>query len=896
MSDCAWIITAPKWWRTFDPESLPFRAHLQSDQVRRGFRNDVQDLTLNALLWSVGVDVQVELKAIIDALSPGKVLGMLKLRPLCAYDPTRAIGQGERSQLQYWSYLCPRVQSCDFWIFTIEATIEYPGDPCGATPNRLASRVFRTIPHELASVLLEQLGDVPAWARATELAILLPTGYAALAVCGAWDSLVLPSPLLPQPWGTPKWFQDMLEPDLISFMRESQCAAAVIPRSPFDLSNCGELADVLRSVRQGVATHESLIPWIVELQMVADGWTRESWGGYRSRERLARIVNLVLFSDYLKSSDQLMDAMLSACQLALPPVLWASLQKHFERAHTRAGLDKANISRHRLTIDVAMMSWRRRQHWQLLQDCASSVHYMTWDSSPQYGRDYQLVVIDSISEGDLIRCFRMACEMYEWALDVDCIGAGEGDIFDKTCAHMAAVDRCISRHAPPAVLIGFGASSFGRKLSALLHSLRLEHFNADSLAHWCKGVAGVFSDDGTERVIGQVSTMLLRPWFSATSIRDIELIMSAHRRDLVPGEARAGAAQRDDIFEDPGLDGIVAGDGAADAGELFEDPDPPPPGASPVADDGMFEEDDSDARAVAISFGEALHFTGLHHIVHNAAEGLGDVMPCYEEHIEQARSICRLLRRSSTRPKILERLFNGPVSRRLRPLILAFKGHIFPGRWGTVAFSVPEILAIRGPLVFAWNKEALLHGVAAGNAAASSETDICQLVDSADSAIQSSFWWAWMEMCEELCSGLRSAASWIEGCSCHSHVLKHCEGMPAAAKEKFARCPMRTRRAAELSNGDFVATVSHAFDVHAAELAGRLRGVTARERLQILDEFDLGRAHLLFYFTMKVSHWSGFPWRVVRISHYDAAVARQAMCEALESSCCHPILPPWPLA
>ena len=230
-------------------------------------------------------------------------------------------------------------------------------------------------------------------------------------------------------------------------------------------------------------------------------------------------------------------------------------------------------------------------------------------------------------------------------------------------------------------------------------------------------------------------------------------------------------------------------------------------------------------------------------------------------------------------------------------MICSFKGDIFQGRWGTVAFSVPELLRIRRILSFAWNRDAFLHGedLQAGSVAA---TDMTKLVNDVDAAIRSSFWWAWLQMVEALCCGLRAAFAWIEGCPCHSHLLKSYGGedgdMPGHVRVALASCPMRTRRAAELSCGEFLSTVGRAFDLTAAELSCSLQeastGLSVQERSMLLDEFDLGRSHLACYFTMKVSHWNGFPWEVARLSHFDADIARDAAQQALESLCCHPIL------
>ena len=107
-----------------------------------------------------------------------------------------------------------------------------------------------------------------------------------------------------------------------------------------------------------------------------------------------------------------------------------------------------------------------------------------------------------------------------------------------------------------------------------------------------------------------------------------------------------------------------------------------------MTDDAVFEEE----IIQQADFKHALGMTGLHHIIDNATEGLADVLPSFEENVRKAQECCRLLRRGDTRPKLLERCFSSALGMQLRPAILAFKGHIQPGRWGSLAFSIPELL------------------------------------------------------------------------------------------------------------------------------------------------------------------------------------------------------------
>ena len=58
---------------------------------------------------------------------------------------------------------------------------------------------------------------------------------------------------------------------------------------------------------------------------------------------------------------------------------------------------------------------------------------------------------------------------------------------------------CLHRRTLPSTLIGFGTASFARKLSALLHAMRLETFTSQGLIDFRAEIIRVVSDDGTER-------------------------------------------------------------------------------------------------------------------------------------------------------------------------------------------------------------------------------------------------------------------------------------------------------------------------------------------------------------------------------------------------------------
>ena len=89
------------------------------------------------------------------------------------------------------------------------------------------------------------------------------------------------------------------------------------------------------------------------------------------------------------------------------------------------------------------------------------------------------------------------------------------------------------------------------------------------------------------------------------------------------------------------------------------------------------------------------------------------------------------------------------------PTLKSFEDWIHEGRWGTVAFSIPELLRVQHTLRFGWDK-ALVLGVDAGDGT----EDGSAFTRSVDEAINSRTWWAWILMIDQVCRVMRKATVW----------------------------------------------------------------------------------------------------------------------------------------
>jgi len=152
---------------------------------------------------------------------------------------------------------------------------------------------------------------------------------------------------------------------------------------------------------------------------------------------------------------------------------------------------------------------------------------------------------------------------------------------------------------------------------------------------------------------------------------------------------------------------------------------------------GPLEEDRFDE--LLIGFRGSFGFSGTRHIIDNATSGISDVLPSWKGSIAKAKDVCKLLRGGDYLPKLLERCFSTQIARRMWPTLKSFEGWIHEGRWGTAAFSIPELLRAQHTLRFGWDNALFLGGDAGDDT-----EDGSVFTRSVDEAISSRTWWAWV--------------------------------------------------------------------------------------------------------------------------------------------------------
>ena len=194
-----------------------------------------------------------------------------------------------------------------------------------------------------------------------------------------------------------------------------------------------------------------------------------------------------------------------------------------------------------------------------------------------------------------------------------------------------------------------------------------------------------------------------------------------------------------------------------------------------------------------------------------------------------------------------------------------------------------------------WDKDAYVRGAQddgdEGQAHQARVQEATAIASMVDDAVTDVLWWAWVMMMDKLCLLLREAARWAGRCSCHEKYIKQhvLEVFPKVLKV-IAQCPLRGRRAPELSKGAFFHMLQDVADTTAADLVAQLpAGIPAQSRVDLLQEFDLGRAHIDFYFAVKLSYLSEEPWCIVQLADSDLATQSNMIRQVLASQCQHPL-------
>ena len=832
------------------------------------------------------------------------VLGAVACKASFVYDASCVLTQVQNAQRLHWRDR--GVPEGDLWYFKVLDCVFF-AEPFAAAHfiNHSKSKVYDIISEDSAAELALSVNPRPDWFdEGPRLCFKVPPRIAYLMLKQGWRDMCLPSPFTRGPWHMAAWKLDMMEHAFARAFHGLQAAGArVLPpdgHRNFSLTDCRNLADDLRTYLGQVSEGSvpEVLSWIRQLQNTSDDLEVPQ---VATSQKFHRLIDFILLCELLKDVGSAREVINRALELTLPKSLLEIAQLHLKQQRF---FDKGEISRFRIVLDVAYMLLHRVTSWVKFMKGEKTSRYLMWDSSPQFSRDYEMIRIVSIPETRLWDVFSAVTRMSSMWLDTEAgdmaaVKLDPAKTLDEAAqaeeaSLMRKCEDILRPHICPAVILGFGATSLSHKFHTLCHAMRLEQFTGASLEFCSRQFVSVTSDFGVEHMLGRVARVNVSEvcqYFEDADDQSLQsLLSSVLSKEDVSTEAvleepdvrhavPVGESVESDELEGPVIQPVLLADAAVVPGDLLE-----PPPADPLSDleadvlghdpAAVFEEV---PPSPCVDFTGMLSFPGLHHVLDNAINGMPGAMPNYKEFIHLASRLCKFLHGKETRDILLERCFGDPVGMQFREDFKDFKGHIFPGRWGTVAFSVPLLRALERPLRWGWNKAVYLRDANAR------EASLTVIVNDVDQAISNPFFWAWLSVLDALVVVVRKMTAWLEGCPCHWPLLQQVSDVvPKDLISRWKRCPMRGLRAPEACSGEFLFIAGVICDNTIADLLQNLpNDITREERAELVDEFDAGRSHLCFYLSLKATALEEFPWKVCALAHTDEETAKDALRECL---------------
>ena len=291
-------------------------------------------------------------------------------------------------------------------------------------------------------------------------------------------------------------------------------------------------------------------------------------------------------------------------------------------------------------------------------------------------------------------------------------------------------------------------------------------------------------------------------------------------------------------------------------------------------DDFMFAPRADGAGVAELGLTGSVSIAGLLHIIHNSSLDLSSAMPSYKDTVHELKHVSNLVRRRDTKQRLLLRCFNSPPACYRKRGIETFKGKCYEDRWATVASCSIDLLGVEDRLRSAWDVRR--YGHVEEQEGATDGANV-QLVDE---AMNDDYFWAMLRVFNFIASMLMQMWSWAESCSCHGHL--DWKTASSAMTALWSKCPLRGKRAPCLVNGDFFRYLNDLANTASASLLQALPAtLTAAQRAACLHEFELGRAHLVFVFVLRLSHWESDDFLIFGCAHHDPVVGKRWLRRAL---------------
>ncbi|CAE7235205.1 unnamed protein product [Symbiodinium sp. CCMP2456] len=568
------------------------------------------------------------------------------------------------------------------------------------------------------------------------------------------------------------------------------------------------------------------------------------WKSSRRPYQAAFLVKAVTMASLLQNSSSMHEVLRQAAAMILPQVLHNPFKNMLDTCKLCVP-HASTISRWKLLLDGGFMLLQRRLNESLHSGIASSgkggvCRFLMADASTQHGREFEHIMLANIRKADLARLYRSVRSLLDqWnAVDDDDSAALQAEE-----SIMADLSDSISEHHLPLMALGSGRTSLQDKFMSVMYAMMLESgYSAEGLRAFAQEVCCGTFDLGVEFSLNTIMPapfLKLFPWY---------------------------------VSDEPEQERFCGGHALGEDG--FD--------VLPEAEE---------APDVEISLQGMLSIPGPLHILHNASRLLLTQLPYLGQALPKLVALSRFLASKTYKQRLLETCFATPVSRTFAPDFNRFHAKVNEGRWGSVAFAIPEILHLQVPLRRYWNLRAFNHfSDDAQQREIGEQGPTAVKLESVNETIESAEFWAQLQTLERLFSVVRELFEWLEACPCH-YKRKPPPDRPDV-KKRWMSCPLRGRRLAEISCGGFFEVVNRLCLANAAQLYVDLPESLPEEcRAACLLDYEHGRGHLTFQLTLKLSCFLQPPLLLLGLGHHDSEnpdSPREVMQRCLGSECQHP--------
>ena len=573
--------------------------------------------------------------------------------------------------------------------------------------------------------------------------------------------------------------------------------------------------------------------------MVAGSSLEDTVHGGKSRWNLVYLLQTLWFAFSLKSDAALKQALLHSLKVLFPRTGHAFLEKAISEDSMPLP-SRSILVQARFFLDLAFMKHMREQNalrFQNTEEIGSALHLLI-DSSPQGGFNWLMIQCLWISEADLSKAAAAAKDLVQLARQLNASSAQgfllQEDEVDTEVNLLKAVASCIHRHPCPPV--GLGRGDLLHELHALYHALFLETGEPKLLSQMVSSVCAITSDRGVEAGYPQAPSYAFH--------------------DLFPYFAQQQSMHCD--------------------GDDWEAETVP-------------EADPVDCQVHRLSLQNTLPIPGCLHIVHNATRHMLSAMPHFEQRARLGFSaLVDFLHKNFTRQRFIATCLETSLEGKAYvPLFSSFPHTVVKWRFGTLAAVCKDLLPLEVPLRRFWSLDRLTFHQGskpreAGPATADGAFGDNRLegpnLNKSTEAVLSGAFWSWVHMICTLAEWIGHVENWFESCPCHS-------GPDAQERLRlFAKmpCPLKSFRAPELATQCFAPFLQELSCLSSAEVVlVHTLHCKDEDRAWICEDFEAGRQHLLFSFTMQTACWSHLPHRLVCIGHFNEATARAEAAECL---------------